>query len=487
MKRSKFVRAALVVVASAAMSASVITAAGAQEAPAAEAPPAQEVTAPEWPVPSGVAGAPAVEGQQQCAPPDAGNGPQTAAPGDVGIDQTKLDDAIAFAASRLRTNIQVFRNNCLIGRGPLNDVTDNARWNIWSSTKSVVSMLAGIATTQGKLDVNAPIGQYLNPGQGDEAHRAITVRDLLTQTSGLQQSIVSEGVPSALDLDPSIVEQTLALPVIHEPGTFFEYTQRGPDLLAHVIEKAVGEDLQEFAQRELFGPIGIGADRYHWARDRSGNTYGFAFLYLPPTDFARIGMLLLNNGEWNGKRIISQDYMRDLRTPTATNGCYGYLTWVNGMPCTAPSIPSRITYDRSAFTGMPADTFATVGALQQNNFLIPSLGLQVTWNGFLGDVSPDPSTVLSANPNSELYKTFFRKLVAAYESPRVPDPGPYEPTFNLNVDPPNLANPDVFTAPFGVGPMAPENCDIFSCGETPLRPPLQGNEGCFVITCLPKG
>ena len=51
---------------------------------------------------------------------------------------------------------------------------------------------------------------------------------------------------------------------------------------------------------------------------------------------------------------------------------------------------------------------------------------------------------------------------------------------------PNLANPDVLTAPFGIGPMAPENCDVFSCGEAPLRPPLQGNEGCFVIACVPK-
>ena len=444
---------------------------------------AQEV---QWPEPSGVAGAPALEGQEQCAPPEPGAGPLTATAGDVGIDQAKLDEAIAFAASRMRINIQVYRNNCLIGRGPLNDHTDDLRWNIWSSTKSVVAMLAGIANGQGKLDLDAPIGQYLDEGQGDEAHRAITARNLLTQTSGLQQSIVSEGVPSGLDLDPSIVEQALALPVIHEPGTFFEYTQRGPDLLAHVIEKAVGEDLQVFAQRELFDPIGVGADRYHWSRDRSGNTYGFAGLFIPPVDFARIGMLLSNNGEWNGNRIIPVDYMRQLRTPSETNGCYGYLTWVNGSPCTPPTLPSRKTFDISPFAGMPEDAFATVGALQQNNFLIPSLGMQVTWNGFLGDVSPDPSTVLSANSNSELYREFLRKMLAAYEAPSVPDPGAYEPTFNLDIDIPNLANPDVFTAPFGIGPMAPENCDVFSCGEAPLRPPLQGNEGCFVIACLPE-
>lgn len=65
---------------------------------------AQEV---QWPEPSGVAGAPALEGQEQCAPPEPGAGPQTATAGDVGIDQAKLDEAIAFAASRMRINIQV--------------------------------------------------------------------------------------------------------------------------------------------------------------------------------------------------------------------------------------------------------------------------------------------------------------------------------------------------------------------------------------------
>lgn len=458
------------------LAAGTFAGAGSVTAPLAAADPAEEP-----------AGAVTIEqGQpEQCAVPTDGAGYASANPADVGIDQAKLDDAIVFAASRLRINVQVFRNNCLIGRGPLNDTTDNLKWNLWSSTKSVIAMLAGIANTQGKLDVNAPIGTHLEPGEGDEAHRAITVRDLLTQTSGLQQSIVSEGFPSGLDLDPSAPKQALGLPLIHEPGTFFESTQRGPDLLAHVVERAVGEDLQQYAQRELFDPIGVGADSYHWSRDRSGNTYGFAFLYMAPLSYSRLGMLLANNGDWAGRQIISADYMKQLRTPTETNRCYGFLVWVNDKPCTAPTIPSRKTYAVSPFEGLPDDAFAMVGALQQNNFMIPSLGLQATWNGVLGDVSPDPSTVLSANSNSELARTFLRKLVAAYSNPTVPDPGAYEPTFNLDVDINNLANPAVLGQPFGLGPFAVDGCNEFSCGEEPLRAPLSDTGGCFVLACIP--
>ena len=179
--------------------------------------------------------------------------------------------------------------------------------------------------------------------------------------------------------------------------------------------------------------------------------------------------------------------MRQMRTPSEANGCYGYLVWVNGKPCTGPTFPSRQTVDVAPFEGFPDDAFATVGFLQQNNFLIPSLGLQVTWNGAFGDQSPDPGTVLSANVNSELYRTFLRMVVGAYTDQQVPDPGAYSPTFNLDFDPMQTLNPDVFLSSFGAGPDAPKDCDFFRCGDTPLRAPFQDNPGCFVLACAPRG
>jgi CubicO group peptidase (beta-lactamase class C family) len=423
--------------------------------------------------------------QQQCAQPSGSGDPQTAAPSAVGLDKRRLDDAIAFAASRMRTHIQVFRNNCLVGTGPLNSLTGNTPWNLFSSTKSVVSMLAGIAYTQGKLDLGASIARYLPAGEVDKAHAAITVRDLLTQTSGLKQSIISEALTAGLDVDPNIGEEALALPVEHRPGTFFEYTQHGPDLLAYVVQHAFGEDLQAFAQRNLFGPLGIKKSDYFWTRDRSGNTYGYAFLFKPPADYSRLGLLMLNDGLWHGKRIIDSGYIRQLRSPSQANRCYGYLFWVNSSPCVGPSFPSRQTSNLAPLEGLPSDAYAMVGFLQQNNFIVPSLGLLVSWNGFLGDVSPDPGTILSASLNSELYRNFFRRLAAAFQSPRLPDPGPYRPTMNLTFDPVQFADPNVALGALGVGPYAPKDCTVIACGSKPLRAPLQGNPGCFAVTCVP--
>lgn len=428
--------------------------------------------------------APTTASLQECHLPAADGVAQTATPEAVGLDRAKLDEAIAFAASRMRTNVQVYRNNCLVGRGPLNDLTDNHPWNLFSGTKSVVAMVAGVAYSQGLLDLHAPIGTYLPEGKGTAEHRAITVHDLLTQTSGLKQSIISEAGTAILDVDPNVTEQALALPLLHEPGTFFEYTQHGPNLLAYVVQQAVGQDLQQYAQDNLFTPLGIGADNYHWSRDRSGNTYGYAFLYMPPVDFARLGLLMLHGGRWGENQIISTDFVDQARAPSAANPCYGFLFWTNSSPCTGPSIPSRQTTDVKPMAPLPDDAYAMMGFMHQTNFIVPSLGLLVTWTGALGDVSPDLGTVISANKNSELNHSFLRILAGAVNDVDLPDAGPYQPTMNPHFDPSQVMDADVFLAPFGSGAHAPANCDVFSCGPEPLRPPFTGKEGCIALICL---
>lgn len=414
----------------------------------------------------------------QCALPAAGTSPAAASPAAEGFNPAKLAAAMTFAETRLRTSVQVFRDNCLVASDPVNTLTGDLPWNIWSSTKSVVSMLAGIAVTQGKLSVDAPIRRYLPAGLGDAAHRAITVRDLLTQASGLQQAAVSELAPGAPAADTNLVDQALAVPVQYKPGTYFQYSQYTPDLLAYVIQRAVGEDLQAYAQRYLFGPVGIKPGDYFWLRDRSGNTYGFANLYLPPDDFARLGLLMENDGAWNGRQVIAPGYVAAAHQPSATNACYGYLFWLNRAPCTGPSLPSRQTFDVTPLAGLTSQAYAMVGFLQQNNFIDPSLHLVVTWTGTFGDASLDPQTLISASPNSELYHDFLRLLNQAFTSPRLPDPGPYKPTFNLDVAPEQFADPSIALGAIGVGPDAPKGCNLLYCdGAIPVTGTIQNAQG----------
>lgn len=377
------------------------------------------------------------------------------------LDPAAVREAITYANTHLRTSVQIFRNDCRVGRGLVDPVTEQVPYNVWSSTKGVVSLLTGIAYDQGALALDDPIGEYLphGPGWGNAAHRAITVRQLLTQTSGLREAILAEA--ATVGTDPDIAQEALAQPITHEPGTHFEYSQRTPDLLAYVVERAVGEDLQAFAQRNLFGLIGIPADSYFWLRDRSGHTYGYAHLFIPPAQFAKLGLLMQNGGSWHGNRVLSTRYLDQARQPTRTNGCYGFLMWVNaGRPCTGSNIPKAQTVDRVMIPSAPRDLYAMVGALQQNNFVIPSLHMTVTWTGVLGDTSPNLSDLASASPGGDLYHEFFRILMRGVRDKDIPDPGPYRaPPLDLDVNPLNYADPRVLLTDLAPNP----HCNLLVC------------------------
>ncbi len=384
----------------------------------------------------------------------------TATPEEVGVDSAALRDAIAAAASPTRLNFKVFRNNCLIAAGPQNERTGGLPWNLWSATKSVVSLVAGIAVDEGLLGLDDPIGDYLPTGLGDAEHRAIRVRNLLTESSGIEVAVVSEGVTGLGQLDPNVVAQALAMPIEYPQGTTFRYSQRAVDLIAYVVQQAVGEDFQEYAQRKLFDPLGIRADHYYWARDRSGNTYGYAHLVMAPDDFAKLGLLVANRGLWGEAQVISAEYLTHAAESSPGNECYGFLFVVNGPGC-GPE-----------FHGLPADALKMSGMMRQDNYIVPSLNLLVSWTGFTvpGDVG--------------FAYQVLRPLVGAFREPALPDPGPFVPLPDVSITDPMMTNPDATLAALGLGPFAYPGCDPITCLGKPLPPPFADwPVGCFVVGC----
>lgn len=410
-----------------------------------------------------------------CSLPTATGGFARATPAQEGIDAAKLRSAVDQLSVRSRLSIRVFRNNCQVAANALAPLTDQVHNDLWSVTKSVVSMLTGIAEGDGDLALDDPIGKYLptGAGWGDRAHRAITIRQLLTQTSGLHQAILSEA--GTLGVDPSLAQEALAQPFEYPAGTKFQYFQLGPALLGYVVQRAVGEDLGSYAQRRLFTPVGIRSGSYFWLRDRSGLPYGYANLFLTPPQLARLALLMGNGGRWRGRQVVPASYVRAVSRPTKTNGCYGLLFWTNrGKPCTGADITDAQTLQRRAIPSAPADAYEMNGTGGQLAIMIPSLHMTVVTTGYFGSLSLDPPVLLGAAPD-EMQWTFFRALMKAVEDAHVADPGPYRgDPIDLNVDPINYLDPAVLLRDIVTNP----SCNIVFCnGTVPTKGLIQNLQG----------
>ena len=358
----------------------------------------------------------------RCALPGPGEEFQTADPSAVDLDPAAVADAIDYATQGLARSVRVYRNDCLVGRSGRDPDMEWVPQAAWSMTKGVVSIVTGAAVQQGLVEVDAPIGTYLSGL--DAAHAAITLEQLLTQTSGLDFAWVND-LTLAGTADSAML--TLQRPFQFEPGTTFRYAQTTMTAIVAVVEAATGEDFQDYARRVVFHPIGIPDSDWTWARDGAGRSQGFAFLEMTSRSFARLGELLLHRGEWNGRQILSADFVTKGSKGTAANGCYGYLWWTNdGDTCGNSSFPAPVTYQRSLIPSAPRDLFALEGLFDQSVLVIPSLDMVVVRMGLPHDLVDDPrGQVAAQNPDWD-YR-FFRYLLTGLLDQRYVDPGDWVP------------------------------------------------------------
>lgn len=340
---------------------------------------------------------------------------RTASPGDVSMDESLLRQAVSAASLNLASSFRVYRHDCLVAVSGNDWRSAGAPSNLWSGTKAIVSLLVGRAFTLGFLDLDDPIGRYLP--EYDAAHGAITIRQLLSQTSGLRFAWLNDATPSL----PNSVTFVGSLPFDHAPGTYFEYAQAPITVLAEVVTRAVGVDIQTFARDELFRPLGIADADWYWARDRTGHTIGYAQLSMRPLDLATIGSLLLRHGRWAGSQLIDSRYLDQAVAGTPTNPGYGFLFWTNaGHWYYSASILVRHRIDRRWVASAPPDMLALSGLGDQFVFVVPSLDLVVVRTGFFG--------------SSPWRHEFFRTLGHAVTDVVVPDVGPFtgEAPFEFN-------------------------------------------------------
>lgn len=257
----------------------------------------------------------------------------TATPESQGVDSAQL----AAALEQLRPprqnihSLLIVRNGYLIAEAYFFPYEGKQPHDLASVTKSLTGTLIGLAIAQGKIkSAQEPMlsffkgRKFANP---DPRKEKITLEHLLTMSSGLDCAGRGEpalwGMLSASDN----VQYMLDRPVIAEPGSTYGYCSGGMHLLSAILTQATGMKAEAFAQQYLFAPLGI--RQVKWPADPQGINHGFGNLHLLPRDLAKLGLLFLNQGKWQGRQIVPAEWLKDatrahIKTGGAGTSDYGY-------------------------------------------------------------------------------------------------------------------------------------------------------------------
>jgi CubicO group peptidase (beta-lactamase class C family) len=250
--------------------------------------------------------------------------------------------------------------------------------DVQSVTKSVVSLLIGIALDRKLLaSVDEPIWKFFPEFAAlrTAAKDRILLRHLLTMTSGIawNESRLSYSDPEnsvlRMDAAPDPYQYVLEQPLTTEPGTKWNYSGGSTALLGAILQKVSQKPLAEFAREALFEPLGI--TEFEWIRMPSGEIAADGGLRLRPRDMAKLGQLVLSQGEWKGKRIVSASWLRESLRKNIDVGHlhYGYQWWIGSS-----SVNSRTV-----------EWFAAIGFGGQRIIIVPSLDLVVIFTAGLYD------------------------------------------------------------------------------------------------------
>ncbi|HMF88478.1 MAG TPA: serine hydrolase [Gemmatimonadaceae bacterium] len=191
-----------------------------------------------------------------------------------------------------------------------------------SSTKSVAGLLAGMLIGDARIKgTQEPVCDFL-PTWCSGLRKKVTVRHLLSMTSGLPM-MPDSGVGSIRNKNAFV----LRLMPASEPGTTWEYSNEGVQLLSPLFDNAAGEPIQDYALHRLFEPLGMTNTRLHvYPR----NAWTYADMETTARDFARLGVLMLNQGAWNNRQIVSREWVASMTRPSQTlNERYGLLWWID--------------------------------------------------------------------------------------------------------------------------------------------------------------
>ena len=292
----------------------------------------------------------------------------------VNVDRDQLMSAIyaAFDESRnmdslMTRAVVVIHNGQLVAEEYANGFGPETEILGWSMTKSITATMIGILIKNGLLNLDDT--NLFEEWTDDRAN--ITLRDLLQMQSGLAFSETYGAISDATNMlfnaeNISLIPKSNQL--AHDPGSHWSYSSGTTNLLARIIRDRLGNDESywHLPYDSIFTRIGMTSPIME--TDESGNFIGSSYMYATPRDWARFGLLYLNQGNWKGTQIVDSSFVEFVRTPASASGnIYGGQFWLNAAHAAYPDVPS--------------DLFSCNGFQGQFVFIIPSYNLVVVRMG----------------------------------------------------------------------------------------------------------
>lgn len=329
------------------------------------------------------------------------------------VDRARLEAALdsAMADPKATRALLVVEDGAIIGERYAPGYDASTRFLSYSMAKSFTATLVGILVGQGRLDVNAsaPVPEWSEPG---DPRRAIRLLDMLHMSSGIgsnesQDQPYSDVMAMLFGVGRhDVAHHGADHPLKYTPGTYFIYSNSTTNVLSGIVRRTVGDneaDYRRFMNEALFAPLGMRSVVPSF--DARGTFIGSSFISASARDYARLGLLYLRNGEWNGRRILPESWVNFARTPApASNGRYGAHFRLgpvySSSPVAAQGSPVR----------WPDDVYSASGLYGQLISICPSRRLVVV---VLGHTQFVPEQDRAAYRGHQLEKIFDAVSAAA--------------------------------------------------------------------------
>ena len=300
------------------------------------------------------------------------------------VDYDKLEVAFSNAfkdpEQKTRTLLVVYKNQ-IIGERYIRGFSKDTKILGWSMTKSILATLYGILEYQGKMKMDdTPFSEEINM---KNPKTNITINNLLRMQSGLawdENYFKISDVTRMLFLDSDMTLAQRNKDVIAAPTEVWNYSSGTTNLLSGILREQFNthQEYLDFPYKTLIDKIGMHSMLLE--TDLNGNYVLSSYGWATTRDWAKFGLLYLNNGDWNGKRIFSESWVDYVAEPTQhSNGTYGAHFWLNA---------------EGKYVDIPTDLYSVNGFQGQRIFIIPSKDLVVVRTGLEEQTDEQFNTLL---------------------------------------------------------------------------------------------